>query len=426
MIKKTIVFMVVALGQVILATNDKQYVYYGSDNHCCYALIPDQIKDCFEILYTEKKMSPSDTLAGLYVALVSGYCYVPYQVALAACDEAFVQALLYHKHDMQKILIEYKNQLLKQTPVIWHEQHRGSAKNKIVDCLVVKGSARIDTLCVGGTLCGIVAMQAVNPGATGSTGVNGFTGNQPTAQDARGARGATGPEGVAGLTGTEGLPGARGAFGAAGGNGITGAVGATGFTGNDGSVGAPGINGATGATGSTGFAGNNGVRGMQAVTGNTGATLITQAYGYLYKTNSNIVEYGTRVTFSALGPVFNITYTVFTDPVIFDEAGTYQISVVATAISTINTTPNNAALQIGLLLNGVPIDGGQFGAGATNEPPTTERQAHGQIIVTVNAGDQITVINTSSIIGQGFFTFFNRADSQRPNTNLSMTIRRLD
>lgn len=409
--------------------------YYGSEHQPLtptsqqkYALIPQHIADHIAQLYEIKNFGQDEpALAGIYIALNSGFQVFPLDLVIKAAHEALARSGNLSS-DASSDFSTFSYDLLSDNPSVIVDA-RSYCKNKVLDCLVVKGSARVDNLLVCGRICGLVNNCDPQGTATGITGATGFTGNQGTAEDARGAQGitgVTGPQGATGVTGFTGYTGQTGARGLLGAQGAQGNQGGTGSTGAQGLPGATGITGSTGFTGFTGFTGNNGPAGSLGITGNTGATLITQAYGYVYKQNANSQQYGLTVFYTNIGTLFNITYTTFTDPVIVNNAGTYEISFSASAYTSFQGgTPLYPSVQIGLLRNGVPVDGGRYGSGSPTESPTLRRQVNGQIMLTLNAGDQLVVVNTSSFNNADNFTTFIFADFARQNATLSMTVRRL-
>lgn len=246
-------------------------------------------------------------------------------------------------------------------------------------------------------------------GATGPAGPTG-TGLPGTAGPA-GLTGATGPTGPAGIVGTmgpagaagpAGLTGATGPTGIAGLAGAAGSTGATGATGTAGTGGAPGAAGATGATGATGVSGINGSAGAPGATGATGPSAAAgSAYLHLYNLSAQVVPLEADISFS------NSSSTGFAgqSPL---NAGTYLVMFTVSAVE-----PN----QFTIYQNGAPVAGATFGSGAGTQMTT------GQAIITMAAGDIITLRNHTSTAA---VTLQTLAGGTQTNANASMTITRLN
>ena len=296
---------------------------------------------------------------------------------------------------------------------------------------------------------GIAGTTGTN-GATGATGAQGTTGVTGTA-GATGTSGATGATGLAGSTGVAGATGAQGSTGTAGTTGATGLAGATGAIGSTGATGLAGTTGAIGSTGATGLAGttgNIGTTGATGISGTTGAIGTTGATGatgpfaggtYSASTNypAGSVVVSSATTYlaiqangpatSVITPGSNSAYWVATSgagsttlssyidvtsnfiftPVsaggsvfaaasvnqstntgFFYNPGTGGITALAAGTYTydFNATPNEAG-ALALAINGSAASSVIFGR-ATG---TTQIIGHG--LVTLNAGDVITLIN---------------------------------
>ncbi|BDC34751.1 hypothetical protein Noda2021_07090 [Candidatus Dependentiae bacterium Noda2021] len=393
-----------------------------------YVLVPETIQHIVYEAYTQQNFTYKEpALAGLYAALKSGYDIVPHELACKACAESLTLLEKLSLQDSYVRMKEYQCEVeAKSDQVMVTESQRAHCKNKVLSCLVVKCDAVVNNLLVCGNICGLTNCDPAGT-VPGVTGVTGITGNQGLQDDARGATGSTGDTGAQGDTGLTGTTGGVGAIGALGLPGNTGATGFTGFTGplgNAGLAGAQGAVGPTGFTGFTGFTGDQGARGLAGASGNTGGTVITQAFGYTFKNNSSNSQYGIQLTLFTNGPLFNITHVAVTPNVIFDQAGTYEISFSGTGRSSLsNNTIQNSLIQLGLLRNGAPVEGGQYGAGTSAD--TLLRQVSGQIILTLSAGEQLSIINHSFFNDGNNFLFQTNPDVQQPISNMSMTIRRL-
>ena len=174
-----------------------------------------------------------------------------------------------------------------------------------------------------------------------------------------------GPDGITGATGATGADGATGATGATGADGATGATGATGVAGATGATGATGADGATGATGATGAG--------------------LAAFGYVYTLDAvaQVVAGGADVIFSSNGPLVNETHTAGTAPVTVALAGNYQIDYSVSITAGVGS-------EIAIAVNGV-VD-----ASTPITALVTAGQVTGQAILTLAAGDVITLRNDSA------------------------------
>lgn len=337
--------------------------------------------------------------------------------------KAGIEAVLSFKHALSShgeldCIEQFYNILLAQS----HEQSLSRKKCKIycqlcANCLKIKGD-----LCVGGLICAPITIVADpvsitgpqgargSQGATGLTGVTGNTGvtgttgfTGPTGpQGFIGAAGATGFTGSTGTTGFTGPQGGLGATGFTGGTGVTGATGATGFTGiqgNQGAQGSTGVTGATGFTGLTGFTGPQGAAGaagaqgaagntgiLTGATGPTGPALSPLAYAMFYITGGTSTA-GTTINQNAL-VVFAGSQPVVPVGMTYDNAGTVTVTNSGTyEITYIVTANETSRLRFGVFINGVVNNTFTYGQ------PSPTFQDYGQGIVTLAAGDQISLRN---------------------------------
>jgi collagen type I alpha len=172
--------------------------------------------------------------------------------------------------------------------------------------------------------------------------------------------GATGAQGDPGVDGTPGDPG------------VAGPQGADGLPGADGAPGAPGADGATGPQGATGATGPPGAD----------AVLPTPQYAYVYNTGAEVVALEADVVFDSNGVVTQgLVHAANTAEITVVDPGDYQVS-----FSVSGAEPN----QFALFRNGSAVDGGIYGSGASTQ------QNNGQAIVTLAAGDRLTIRNHSS------------------------------
>ncbi len=209
-------------------------------------------------------------------------------------------------------------------------------------------------------------------------------------QGETGAPGSSGPTGSAGATGPQGATGSQGTTGSQGAAGTTGAAGATGPAGTDG---ASGPAGATGAAGATGPAGP--VAGAE--------------YAYIYNLGAEVVPLESDITFDSNGVMSpGITHAAGATQVTFVNAGTYEVT-----FSVSGSEPN----QMALFLNGSLVQGTVYGSGAGTQ------QNIGQVIVTIGAGDVLTVRNHTS---SAAVTLATPIGGTRASTNASVAIEKLD
>lgn len=287
--------------------------------------------------------------------------------------------------------------------------------------LLVKGNLKVD-----GHLCGDFkgpagakgatgqkgdpggSTGATGPtGATGATGFNGIRGAAGTIGEtgetgATGATGATGKTGATGITGLPGIPGEKGETGLTGHTGSTGETGATGLTGATGEDGAKGPTGQTGETGAIGLTGETGHTGLTGETGAAGQTGETGAsslgaYAYAYSTTAQSVGSGepqTAFLFNDGQTLQNISYDYTTGEFSFSESGYYSFFYYFTA--GVNT---NGEAYVGLKVNNnnpVPnLPGSLYWTTALVEgSPQEALYSEGAIIVPLNAGDTVSLINS--------------------------------
>lgn len=218
------------------------------------------------------------------------------------------------------------------------------------------------------------------PGANGVTGATGPVGPQGL----QGAQGVTGPTGPVGPTGPQGPQGLQGLQGV---QGVTGPQGETGATGPAGPQGLQGVAGATGATGATGPQGAIGPTGPTGPAGAAGTGLI--AYGGLYGTTTDAVALTTTPVALPLGtqmPSSNLTYG--TNNVTVTDAGTYEL-----AYGVRGSMSDGSSLTVSVGQNGTAIAATTITDALTSGTPSS---VHGQTIVTLSAGDVLTLLASDS------------------------------
>jgi len=195
--------------------------------------------------------------------------------------------------------------------------------------------------------------------------------------------GVQGETGAAGPAGTDGDAGAAGPVGPAGAAGPAGPAGADGDEGAAGPAGPTGEKGDTGATGASGFG----------------------EYAYIYNLAGTTVPIEADVEFDNTGEKTDgITHAPGDPGIGFTVAGTYKITYSASGVE-----PS----QFALFLNGELVEGSIYGSGAGTQ------QNVGQVIVTIGAGDVLTLRNHSS---SAAVTLQTLAGGRQQNTNASVAI----
>lgn len=125
------------------------------------------------------------------------------------------------------------------------------------------------------------------------------------------------------------------------------------------------------------------------------------SYGYYYNTSGTIAISGGSVFFTNAGETSNDLIFTGTD-VIVTIAGVYEISY--------TVIPSIGNRSFGITANGMLLPGSAFGTSTAGTPIV------GQVVATLNPGDDISLVNTSSN------AFLN---SLLGTTNSSLLIRRL-
>ena len=263
-------------------------------------------------------------------------------------------------------------------------------------------------------------------GAAGAAGAPGPSGGPQGLQGIPGLIGATGPQGLQGLIGATGLQGLQGVIGATGSQGLQGIQGAIGATGSAGPAGATGPQGLQGEIGATGAQGPQGIQGVIGATGaqgpagpagpigrrtrrshrragdcrdrgrdrtgrfagpnwsdGRGRLAPAPEYAYVYNVAARTVAIEADVTFSSNGVMTaGITHAPGSAGIALVNAGDYKVTFTVSGVE-----PS----QMALFVNGVLwCRGTVYGSGAGTQQNT------GQAIVTLAAGDVITVRNHSS------------------------------
>ena len=222
-----------------------------------------------------------------------------------------------------------------------------------------------------------------------------------------GLTGEIGPAGVAGAVGAAGIQGLAGLIGEMGIQGVAGIVGPQGTAGLAGSLGLMGPQGPAGPAGVPGPAGPAGAQGTTAPQGAAGTSAVS-AYAYIYNLTSRVVAVEADVLFDFNGPLTaGVTHTPGSAAVNIVDAGTYRVTY-----STSTTEPSQFALTV----NGAPAPETVYGSGAGTQ------QNDGQAILTLGAGDTLTLRNHTSAAA---VTLQPLAGGTQGNVNASLVIERL-
>lgn len=138
-----------------------------------------------------------------------------------------------------------------------------------------------------------------------------------------------------------------------------------------------------------------------------GAGATGSAYGYIYNLTAETVAVSAPVIFDSSGPLLGITHTPSSDAIGVVNAGTYAIT-----FSVSGVEPNQFAIAI----NGTPNAATVYGSGAGTQQNT------GQAILTLAAGDTITLVNYLSTAA---VTLQTLAGGTATNINASIYILRI-
>ena len=242
----------------------------------------------------------------------------------------------------------------------------------------------------------VIGIAATHPaGGAGGTGPQGPAGTR----GATGAAGARGSAGADGTPGTNGLPGTPGADGT---NGV-GAPGADGLPGADGTNGLPGTPGTDGTNGLPGTPGADGTNGTNGSNGVSAAP----NFAYIYNLSAGVVAIEADIPFSDNAAVFGFTHLPGSTLITVTNAGTYRIE---TSVSSVEPA------QVAIFVNGAELAGSTYGSGAGTQQDT------GHVIVTLAAGDVLTLRNHSSAAA---FTLQTLAGGTQTNVNASILIQQL-
>ena len=185
--------------------------------------------------------------------------------------------------------------------------------------------------------------------------------------------------------------------------GPTGLPGPTGTTGPSGPQGSPGDRGPTGPAGVTGPAGATGP------TGATGSAGGLAQFGYVFNQGAQVVPIEADVVFDMNGILTpGIIHAPGNAGVSVVTAGTYAIDFIVSGVE-----PS----QFAIFVNGAAVPAGSvYGSGAGTQ------QNNGQIILTLGAGDVLTLRNHSSAAA---VTLQTLAGGTQTNVNASLIIEKL-
>lgn len=183
-------------------------------------------------------------------------------------------------------------------------------------------------------------------------------------------------------------------------NSLTGIAGAVGAAGPAGAQGIAGVIGAIGAAGAAGAPGTPGLPGIPGIGGILG-------WGYIYNLAAQTIPIEATVPFDSNGPLSGITHAPGSDAINITNAGIYAIF-----FSVSGTQPNQFALAV----NGSPSTSTIYGSGAGTQQNT------GLTILTLSAGDVITLINHSSSAAVGLASVIGGTQA---NVNASVLLLRI-
>lgn len=244
------------------------------------------------------------------------------------------------------------------------------------------------------------AAGAVGPqGPAGPQGLQGRTG-------AEGPRGESGPPGATGPAGAAGAAGAVGPVGPAGSQGAVGPAGPQGPQGIPGTPGAQGLPGTPGAQGLQGPQGPQGLQGIQGPAGTSGSGGLSAFAGVfqLATIGDATIVGGADIPFSNNGSLTGITHTAGSTTLTMPSAGVYEVHYGISITAGIGSA-------IAVAVNGTVPNG-------TSVPALTAvGHLSGRVVMTLAAGDVITIRNNSVI---------PLTLALAPSASAQLTVKRLD
>jgi BclA C-terminal domain/Collagen triple helix repeat (20 copies) len=175
-----------------------------------------------------------------------------------------------------------------------------------------------------------------------------------------------------------------------------------------------GDKGARGVRGPEGLRGAQGHQGIQGTTGSVGATGVTgppgallSAFGYVFNQAAEVVAIEAPITFDSNGPLLGVTHAPGNAGLVVTNSGTYKVTFSVSAVEP---------AQFALFVNGAAAAGTVYGSG------TGTQQDTGQAILTLAAGDTLTLVNHTSAAAVTLQTI---AGGSQTNVNASVVIERL-
>ena len=130
-------------------------------------------------------------------------------------------------------------------------------------------------------------------------------------------------------------------------------------------------------------------------------------YGYIYNLAAQTVAVEGAVLFDSNGPLSGFTHTAGSASITVESGGNYLLD-----FSISGTEPN----QFSLFDNASPVAGTTYGSGAGTQ------QSGGQVVVSLAAGDVLTLVNHSSAAAVGLASDIGGTQA---NVNASLVIEEL-
>jgi hypothetical protein len=146
-----------------------------------------------------------------------------------------------------------------------------------------------------------------------------------------------------------------------------------------------------GPTGATAMQGPTGATGPTGITGATGATP-TAAIADLFATGTPLLPPGLSINFNTMLMCSPAAYSCSPGSVTVLSSGLYKVSYTATLSLSSSTG------SLSLFVDGVAVVGGQVPTGAASGVSTA--QVSNSVVVQLNAGDFLQVVNTSPSVLQ--------------------------
>jgi hypothetical protein len=176
-----------------------------------------------------------------------------------------------------------------------------------------------------------------------------------------------------------------------------------------------GDKGAKGARGPQGLRGAQGLQGIQGTAGSVGATGVTgppgapvSAFGYVFNQAAEVVAIESPINFDSNGALLGVTHAPGNAGIAVTNSGTYKVTFSVSALEP---------CQFALFVNGDAAAGTVYGSG------TGTQQDTGQAILSLAAGDTLTLVNHTSAAAVTLQTLTGGTET---NVNASVVIERLD